>query len=177
MHLRIYSWLMKYLPPSWSLRALSLSIRGDVGRHQHRVTLLVTFGTWDNYRTKSINFEVDLFDSYHTILERPALAKFMAIPHYTYLLIKMSTPNRVLSMYGDIQMSHSCEMENINLSSTLEHCRNSAFVAQAAKDLPKDQLQIPTKDSATESQLKPDQQVKAIVPEDDEAHKTVLIGS
>ena len=71
--------------------------------------------------------------------------------------MEMPVPNGVLSVYGDIQTSHSCETENINLSSILECSRNSAFVAQTAKDLPKDQLQIPTKDSATESQLKPDQ--------------------
>ena len=50
-----------------------------------RVTLLVTFGTWDNYRTESINFKVASFDSfYHAILGRPALAKFMAIFHHTW---------------------------------------------------------------------------------------------
>ena len=38
-----------------------------------------------------------------------------------------------------------------------ERSRNSALVAQAAKDQPKDQLQIPTMDSAAESQLQPDQ--------------------
>ena len=77
----------------------------------------------------------------------------MAIPNYTYVLLKMPAPNGVLSICGGIQTSHSCETENINLSSILECSRNSAFVAQTAKDLPKDQLQIPTKDSATESQV------------------------
>jgi hypothetical protein len=44
----------------------------------------------DNYRTKYIKFEVVDFDSsYHAILSRPALAKFMAVPHYVYLLLKM----------------------------------------------------------------------------------------
>ena len=45
------------------------------------VVLPVTFGTPDNYRTELIKFEVVEFgSSYHTILGRPALAKFMAIP-------------------------------------------------------------------------------------------------
>ena len=91
--------------------------------------------------------------------------------------MRMPAPNGVISVYGNIQTSHSCETENINLSNTLECSKNSALVAQAAKDLPKDQLQIPTKDSASESQLQPDKQVKAIVLRDNEPHKTALIES
>jgi hypothetical protein len=54
------------------------------------VVLPVTFGTRENYRTKFIKFEVANFESsYHAILGRLALAKFMAVPHYVYLLLKM----------------------------------------------------------------------------------------
>jgi hypothetical protein len=54
------------------------------------VVLPVTFGTRENYRTEFIKFEVANFDSsYHAILGRLALAKFMAVPHYVYLLLKM----------------------------------------------------------------------------------------
>ena len=46
------------------------------------VTLPVTFGTELNFRTEYIKLEVaDFESSYHTILGRPALAKFMAVPH------------------------------------------------------------------------------------------------
>ena len=45
------------------------------------VTLPVTFGTEQNFRTEYIKFEVaDFESSYHAILGRPALAKFMAVP-------------------------------------------------------------------------------------------------
>jgi len=45
-----------------------------------RVTLPVTFGTRDNYCTEYVNFEVAEFEtSYHTILGRPSLAKFMTM--------------------------------------------------------------------------------------------------
>jgi hypothetical protein len=55
------------------------------------VVLPVTFGeTRENYRTKYIKFEVADFEtSYLAILGRPAIAKFMAVPHYTYLVLKM----------------------------------------------------------------------------------------
>jgi hypothetical protein len=64
-----------------------------------RVSLPVTFGTEENFRTKYLSFEVaDFKSSYHAILGRPMLARFMAIPHYTYLVLKMLAPNGVLSL-------------------------------------------------------------------------------
>jgi hypothetical protein len=64
-----------------------------------QITLPVTFGTQANYQTEFIQFEVANFEaSYHAILGRPALAKFMAIPHYPYLLLKMPGPHGILSL-------------------------------------------------------------------------------
>jgi len=78
------------------------------------VVLPVTFGTPDNYRTELIKFEVaDFESSYHAILGRPALAKFMAIPHYVYLLLKMPGKTGVLTFRGDLQRSFECEQEAI----------------------------------------------------------------
>jgi hypothetical protein len=60
------------------------------------VVLPVTFGeTRENYCTEYIKFEVADFEtSYHAIHGRPAIAKFMAVPHYTYLVLKMPSPDR-----------------------------------------------------------------------------------
>jgi hypothetical protein len=63
------------------------------------VVLPVTFGTRENYRTEFIKFEVANFkSSYHAILGYPALAKFMAVPHYVYLLLKMPGLSGVLTL-------------------------------------------------------------------------------
>nr|CAB3492390.1 unnamed protein product [Digitaria exilis] len=79
-----------------------------------QITLPVTYGTASNYRTEFIKFEVADFEtSYHAILGRPALAKFMAIPHYTYLVLKMSGPHGVLSLRGDIKRSYFCDKEAV----------------------------------------------------------------
>jgi hypothetical protein len=43
---------------------------------------------------------VDFETTYHGILGRPSLAKFMAIPHYTYMVLKMLTPNDVITSRG-----------------------------------------------------------------------------
>jgi hypothetical protein len=61
-----------------------------------RVCLSFTFGTKENFRTEYLTFEdADFASSYHAILGRPMLAKFMAIPHHTYLIMKMPAPNRI----------------------------------------------------------------------------------
>jgi hypothetical protein len=74
-----------------------------------RVCLLVTFGTEENFRIEYLTFEVANFlSSYHAIFGRPMLAKFMAIPHHTYLIIKMPAPNGILSVLGDIMVSYNC---------------------------------------------------------------------
>jgi hypothetical protein len=63
------------------------------------VTVPVTFGTEQNFRMEYIKFEVaDFESSYHAILGRPALAKFMAVAHYVYLLLKMPGNTGVLSL-------------------------------------------------------------------------------
>jgi hypothetical protein len=64
------------------------------------VVLPVTFGeTRENYRTEYIKFEVADFEtSYHAILGRPAITKFMPVTHYTYLVLKLLSPAVVLSL-------------------------------------------------------------------------------
>jgi hypothetical protein len=65
-------------------------VPGNAAHPVSTVVLPVTFSMRENYRTEFIKFEVANFESsYHTILGRPALAKFMAVPHYVYLLLKM----------------------------------------------------------------------------------------
>jgi hypothetical protein len=80
-------------------------------------------------------FEVaDFRSSYHAILGRPMLAKFMAIPHHTYLIMKMSTPNGILSVLGDIMVSYNCESATVELSKdSAVKAAATVMVAQAAK--------------------------------------------
>jgi hypothetical protein len=54
------------------------------------ITLLITFGASQNYRTKRIIFKLVNFRSpYHCVLGRLAFAKFMAVSHYAYNLLKI----------------------------------------------------------------------------------------
>jgi hypothetical protein len=60
------------------------------------------------------NFE----SSYHAILGRPALAKFMAVPHYVYLLLKMPGLTGVLTLRGDLKKLYDCNQVAIQYAST-----------------------------------------------------------
>jgi hypothetical protein len=53
------------------------------------------------------------------------LAKLMSIPHHTYLIMKMPSPNGILSILGDIMVSNNCE------SATIELSKDSAIKAAA----------------------------------------------
>jgi hypothetical protein len=86
-----------------------------------QIMLPVTFGTPNNYRIEFIKFEVANFESsYHAIFRRPALAKFMAIPHYMYLLLKMSGPYAVLSLHGDLKRSYDCDAQAIRIMTKVQ---------------------------------------------------------
>jgi hypothetical protein len=62
------------------------------------------------------------------------LAKFMAIPHHTYLIMKMRAPNRILSVLGDIMVSYNCESATIELSKdSAIKAATTVMVAQSAK--------------------------------------------
>jgi hypothetical protein len=73
------------------------------------IYLSVTFGTPENYRTEFLMFEVARFDcGYNAIIERPRLAKFMAILHYTYMILKMTGPQGVITVRADFQGATEC---------------------------------------------------------------------
>ncbi|XP_039787195.1 uncharacterized protein LOC120653538 [Panicum virgatum] len=95
-------------------------VPGNFGTPIGSVTLPVIFGTEQNFRTEYLKFEVaDLESSYHAILGRPALAKFMAVPHYVYLLLKMPGYTGVLSLRGDLLKSFECDKEAIDHAATI----------------------------------------------------------
>jgi len=100
------------------------------------VTLPVTFGTEQNFRTEYIKFEVaDFESSYHAILGRPALAKFMAVPHYVYLFLKMPGNTGVLSLRGDLLKSFECDKEAIDHAATIWVPSSVSEILAAAKEL------------------------------------------
>jgi hypothetical protein len=77
-----------------------------------RVALDVVFGSRDNFRREKIDFEViDWPSQYHAILGRPAYARFMEVPHYTYLMMKIPGPNGIITVRGSFSRSDPCDRE------------------------------------------------------------------
>src|ERR1041384_7273649 len=65
------------------------------------IHLDVIFGSKRNFAEQALEFEVlDWQSQYHTILGRPVFAQFMAIPHYTYLKLKMLGPAGIITVKG-----------------------------------------------------------------------------
>ncbi|KAK1616641.1 hypothetical protein QYE76_022158 [Lolium multiflorum] len=67
----------------------------------------------DNFRKEKIEFEVVNWESqYHAILGRPAYAKFMAVPHYAYLKLKMpGNKGTNITVHGSFSHSDSCDRD------------------------------------------------------------------
>ena len=72
-----------------------------------QVNLPITFGGPSNYRTETLTFEViEFHGTYHAILGRPCYAKFMAVPNYIYLKLKMSEPCGVITIGTSFQRAY-----------------------------------------------------------------------
>ncbi|XP_066374795.1 uncharacterized protein [Miscanthus floridulus] len=97
----------------WSTRAPFHSI---VHRKQimplRQINLPITFGNLTNYRTETLTFEVVEFrGTYHAILGCLCYAKFMAIPNYTYLKLKMPGPCGLITIDTSFQRAYECEVK------------------------------------------------------------------
>ncbi|XP_066361161.1 uncharacterized protein [Miscanthus floridulus] len=64
-----------------------------------QIDLPVTFGDQSNYRTETLTFDVVGFPrTFHAILGRPCYTKFMTVPNYMYLKLKMLGPHGVITI-------------------------------------------------------------------------------
>jgi hypothetical protein len=142
------------------------------------VILPVTFGTKDNDHTEYIKFKVaDFESSYHAIFGRPALAKFIAVPHYIYLLLKIPSKTGVLTFRGDLKKLYDCDQEAIEYAVTSHMLEPSAKVFATMKKLTNLEMEISSQ-RPSKSRVKPnpsDISVKAIQLQEGDSSKTVLI--
>jgi hypothetical protein len=84
-----------------------------------KIELDVCFGDQQNFRREKLEFEVmDWPSQYHAILGRPAFARFMAVPHYAYLVLKIPGPNRVITVEGNFKVSYTCDKEFHKMAQT-----------------------------------------------------------
>jgi hypothetical protein len=111
-----------------------------------QITLPVTFGTQANYRTEFIQFEVvDFETSYHAILGRLAIAKFMAIPHYPNLLLKMPGPHGILSLWANLKRAFDCDIQAIQIIAKTQATNGREEITTVTAQMNPEELEIPAK--------------------------------
>jgi hypothetical protein len=129
-----------------------------------RISLNVVFGKPDNFRKERIEFEVVNWESqYHAILGRPTYAKFMAVPHYAYLKLKMPGNNGTnITVHGSFSRSDNCDREFQKITSKFG-------VKKEPIDFPSKQLasrdkdfKLQEDDSVKKSKKKPDDSANAV---------------
>jgi hypothetical protein len=77
------------------------------------ISLAVTFETVESFRMESIVFDVtEVSLQFNATLGRPALYQFMAVAHYGYLVLKMSSLNGVIKIWGD-RDTGACALEKL----------------------------------------------------------------
>ena len=62
---------------------------------------------------------VGFWGTYHAILGRPCYAKFMAVPNYTYLKLKMPGPNGVITIESTYEHAYDCDVECIEYAEAI----------------------------------------------------------
>jgi hypothetical protein len=85
-----------------------------------QLDLPVYFRTPSNFRKETLTFEVVGFrGTYHAVLGRPCYAKFMVIPNYTYLKLKMSGPNGTITIRSMYRHAYECDVECVEYAEAI----------------------------------------------------------
>jgi hypothetical protein len=160
------------LKPSW------LTFHGIVHGHSctpmGRVQLEVLFEKKGNSRREPIWFEVvDISSPYHALLGRPALAKFMAVPHYAYLKMKLPGPQGVITVSGSFKKSLACAKEISQLAEALVIAEEKWQLLHRVELTQQD---VPARQSLVE-QFKPADDTKRILLDESNPSKFVIIGT
>jgi hypothetical protein len=170
--------LEKLRIPLAQLKPSRLTFHGIVPGHSctplGRVQLEVLFGKKGNSRREPIWFEVvDISSPYHALLGRPALAKFMAVPHCAYLKMKLPGPRGVITVSGSFKKSLACAKDSSQLAEALviaEEKRQLLHrVELAQQDVPVRQLPV--------EEFKPANDTKKILLDESDPSKYVIIGT
>jgi hypothetical protein len=85
-----------------------------------QLDLPVCFGTPSNFWKETLTFEVVGFQgTYHAVLGRPCYAKFMVVPNYTYLKLKMPGPNGTITVGSMCRHAYECDVECVEYAEAI----------------------------------------------------------
>jgi hypothetical protein len=137
-----------------------------------QLDLPVCFGTPSNFQKETLTFEVVGFrGTYHAVLGRPCYAKFMAVPNYTYLNLKMPGPNGVITVGSTYRHAYECDVECVEYPEVL--AESKALIADLeslSKEAPDVKLHA--------GNFEPAETVKSVpLDPSNDASKQIRIGS
>jgi hypothetical protein len=78
----------------------------------------------------------DFEGTYHAILGRPVITKFMVVPHYRYLVLKMLMEKGVLTLRGNIFVAYTCEEYSFRIAEAHDLSLRMAAMTMETKRTP-----------------------------------------
>jgi hypothetical protein len=139
------------------------------------IYMSVTFGTPENYIIEFLRFEVASFDcEYNAIIGRPGLAKFMAIPYYSYIILKMPGPQGIITVRADFQGAAECFRVAIQAALTTEPPTTSSAQANSKSE---EDFAIPVNEAQAVTSMRPTEETKRINLGFADERKTAIISS
>ena len=144
-----------------------------------KIWVEVLFGTRENCRTESLEFEVvDLESPYHALIGRPALAKFMISTHMGYLKMKMPGPNGVITISGDHKRSMECASAGSCLAESLVIAEEKKRIQQVVAMAKTSQLGMPGMVNPEQgASFQPPKETKKVCVDPSNPERQVIIGS
>ena len=109
--------------------------------------------------------------TFHAILGRPCYVKFMAVPNYTYLKLKMPGPHGVITVDTSFHQAYECEVECCGHATAIVTSRELAALRE---EVVKDALDAK---KSTESFESTEGSKEVLIDPNNSEGKTVRIGT
>jgi hypothetical protein len=114
--------------------------------------------------------------AYNAFLGRSTLSKFMVIPHYAYLVLKMPGPCGVISTRGGVKRALDCDRESCEMTDRLTSFTELEELKQALAESPPDPV-VPEANTSKMSIQSKDSLRKIIPLSMEEPSKVAHIGN
>jgi hypothetical protein len=111
---------------------------------------------------------------YNAIIGRLGLAKFMAIPHYSYMILKMLGPQGIITVRADFQGTAECFRGAIQAALTVGPSMTSSMQADTK---PEEDLAIPANEAQAMTSVQLTEETKRNNLGFSDERKTAIISS
>jgi hypothetical protein len=111
---------------------------------------------------------------YNTIIGRPGLAKLMAIPHYSYMILKMSGPQEIITVRADFQGTAECFRGAIQVALTTKPPTTSSAQANTK---PEEDFAVPANEAQAVTSMRLTEETKRLNLGFADERKTTIISS